>query len=54
MATWRNGPEKRAKQYAQRYDRVIQKELGFGYDGIVFSTNCQKKRQESDRVLSHG
>lgn len=41
MATWRDGPELRAKQYAQRYDRVIQKELGFGYDGIVFSTTCQ-------------
>ena len=41
MATWREGPERRAKQYAERYDRVLQQELGFGYDGIVFSTNFQ-------------
>jgi hypothetical protein len=41
MATWRDGIELRAKQYAQRYDRLIEDELGFGYDGIVFSTTCQ-------------
>jgi hypothetical protein len=41
MANLREGPELRAKQYAQRYDRVIVSELGFGYDGIVFSTSCQ-------------
>ena len=41
MATWGDGPELRAKQYAQRYDRLIEDQLGFGYDGIVFSTTCQ-------------
>ena len=41
MTTWRDGPELRAKHYAKRYDRKILKELGFGYDGIVFSTACQ-------------
>lgn len=32
---------RRAKEYAARYDREIEAELGFGYDGIVFSTTCQ-------------
>jgi|GEM_PF-5125858 len=41
MANLREGPELRAKQYAHRYDRPIEDELGFGYDGIVFSTTCQ-------------
>lgn len=41
MTTWREGPELRAKQYALRSGRVIDGELGFGYDGIVFSTTCQ-------------
>ena len=41
MANWRYDPERRARQYAERFERVIRKDLGFGYDGIVFSTNCQ-------------
>jgi hypothetical protein len=41
MATWSDGPELRAKQYAQTYERIILKELGFDFDGIVFSTTCQ-------------
>ena len=41
MATWRDSLELREQQYAERYDLAIEKELGFGYDGIVFSTNCQ-------------
>ena len=41
MDNWRDDPVRRARQYAERFERVIRKELGFGYDGIVFSTNCQ-------------
>jgi hypothetical protein len=41
MDAWRENVELRAIQYAERHDRVIEKELGFGYDGIVFSTTCQ-------------
>lgn len=41
MTNWRDDLELRTKQYAERFDRPIEKELGFGYDGIVFSTSCQ-------------
>jgi len=41
MADWREPLLLRANQYAERWDRTIRHELGFGYDGIVFSTNCQ-------------
>src|SRR5258708_10527805 len=41
MAAWRDSLELRAQKYVKRFDRVIEKELGFGYDGIVFSTTCQ-------------
>ena len=41
MAAWRDSLELRTQRYVERFDRVIEKELGFGYDGIVFSTTCQ-------------
>ena len=41
MAAWRDTVELRAHRYAARYERTIEKELGFGYDGIVFATTCQ-------------
>jgi hypothetical protein len=31
----------RATRFAQRYACTFEKELGFGFDGIVFSTTCQ-------------
>jgi hypothetical protein len=41
MPTWREGIEGRARRYATQLSRQIENELGFGYDGIVFSTSCQ-------------
>src|SRR6516165_4490321 len=41
MATWGEAVESRARQYADRFNRPIEKQLGFGYDGIVFATFCQ-------------
>jgi hypothetical protein len=41
MATWRDSLILRAHRYTERHDRTIRHELGFGYDGIVFSTSCQ-------------
>jgi hypothetical protein len=41
MATWGEAVESRARHYAERFDRPIEKQLGFAYDGIVFSTTCQ-------------
>lgn len=31
----------RTLQYIERYGCVLEDELGFGFDGIVLSTNCQ-------------
>lgn len=41
MANWRDEVLVRANEYAFRYGCTLNQELGFGYDGIVFSTNCQ-------------
>lgn len=41
MANWREELVARTERYCQRYDCKIEAELGFGYDGIVFSTACQ-------------
>src|SRR5262245_16913367 len=41
MEAWREAVELRAHRYAERYGRVIESKLGFGYDGIVYSTSCQ-------------
>ncbi|MBI3861327.1 MAG: hypothetical protein HY290_05480 [Planctomycetia bacterium] len=49
MAKSRDSVEARARQYAARYERTIQDELGFGYDGIVFSTS----RQSATKALRY-
>jgi hypothetical protein len=41
MADWRDQAEDRAKHYAERMGQGILHGLGFGYDGIVFSTTRQ-------------
>src|SRR5579864_619070 len=41
MAIWRDSLILRANRYSERHGRTIRHELGFGYDGIVFSTTCQ-------------
>jgi hypothetical protein len=41
MEAWREMVELRARNYADVMGRQIETELGFGYDGIVFSTSCQ-------------
>jgi hypothetical protein len=41
MENWRETVELRARNYADLAGRQIDRELGFGYDGIVFSTSCQ-------------
>lgn len=38
MANWREEVLQRIDQYVQRHNCTLQSELGFGYDGIVFST----------------
>lgn len=39
MANWRDEVLVRIRQYTDRYGCIAQDELGFGYDGIVFSTD---------------
>jgi hypothetical protein len=41
MANWRDEVLDRANEYAKRHGLIFVKQLGFGYDGIVFSTNCK-------------
>ena len=41
MQAWREKVELQARNYADLIGRKIETELGFGYDGIVFSTTCQ-------------
>jgi hypothetical protein len=41
MLPWLDEVRQRLVEYASSRDRVITKQLGYGYDGIVYSTNCQ-------------
>jgi hypothetical protein len=39
----------RAREYAKRHGMSIVKELGSGTQGIVFSTDCEKREQFESR-----
>ena len=41
MINWREELVSRTTEYCTKYGCAIETELGFGYDGIVFSTTCQ-------------
>jgi hypothetical protein len=41
MENWREAVELRARNDADLAGRKIDRALGFGYDGMVFSTSCQ-------------
>src|SRR6516165_10375272 len=41
MINWRDELVSRTADYCAKYKCEIETELGFGYDGIVFSTTCQ-------------
>lgn len=41
MADWRAELMERLGRYTKKHRLTLKRELGFGYDGIVFSTDCQ-------------